>query len=53
MGDSELKTVLFDIYCKQCKYRDYEETQDPCNECLELGMREGTHVPERWKGRNQ
>lgn len=51
-GHAELKEVQFDIYCKRCKYRDYKEAQDPCNDCLEVAMREGTHVPEYWEGNN-
>ena len=49
--DENLKEVRFDIYCDRCKYRDYKEGQDPCNDCLEVGMREGTHVPEHWEGK--
>lgn len=52
MGDSELKEVRFKQYCSTCKYRDRNEAQDPCNECLEVGMREGTWVPEKWEGTN-
>ncbi len=53
MGDSELKEVRFDIYCKSCKHRDLHEKQRPCNECLEVGMREGTAKPEYWEGNNK
>lgn len=47
-GDSELKEVRFDIYCPQCKHFNLEEKMDPCNECLEEFMREGTEKPEMW-----
>ena len=47
-GDSELKLVRFDIWCKTCKYHERKEKYDPCNECLETGMREGTSQPEEW-----
>ena len=48
MGDSELKEVRFDKYCKTCKHYILEEYKDPCNECLEIGMREGTEKPDRY-----
>ena len=46
--DGQIKFVLFDIYCPRCKHRDLNENQDPCCECLEVGARENTHVPEYW-----
>ena len=48
-GDSKLKEVQFWKYCKTCKFREYKEAQNPCNDCLEVGMREGTEVPERYE----
>ena len=42
--------VRFDIYCNKCKYKDRDERLNPCNECLEVGARENTHVPEYWEG---
>lgn len=48
--DENLKEVRFDIYCGKCKYSARDEAKDPCNECLEVGMRDGTHVPEYWEG---
>lgn len=66
MGDSELKEVRFDKYCKTCKHYEHKsptaiyirtvfnedfsfEAQEPCNTCLEVGMREGTEKPEYWE----
>lgn len=51
MGDSELKEVRFDIYCKKCKHERKKDYEDPCNDCLEVGMREGTEKPEKWEER--
>lgn len=55
-GDSELKEVRFDKWCEICKHRsinvdqvDISKTTDPCNSCMEIGMREGTEKPERWE----
>ena len=56
MGDSELKEVRFDLYCATCKHKDIDtehvdvtKTTEPCNSCLETGMREGTEKPEHWE----
>jgi len=57
MGESELKEVRFDKYCKTCKHYAHKfpnedfsfEAQEPCNTCLEVGMREGTEKPEYWE----
>ena len=46
IASSEFKEVDFKHYCQKCKYRDLQEKMDPCNECLEVGMREGTNKPE-------
>ena len=55
-GNSELKEVRFDKWCKSCKHReidvanvDISKTTEPCNSCLEIGMREGTEKPEYWE----
>ena len=45
MEDEYHKEVKFDKYCKACKYEKLSEVKDPCNECLEYGMREGTEKP--------
>ena len=46
MGDPDLKQVRFDKYCKLCRWDEKKEAYDPCNNCLEIGMREGTEKPE-------
>lgn len=47
--DNSMKEVRFDRYCALCKHNDIPETQDPCNECLECAMREGTCKPEKYE----
>lgn len=42
---SSNKEVNFALYCKTCKDKDLEGFKSPCNECLEVPMREGTSVP--------
>lgn len=39
------KEVFFDVYCPQCKYKDVEEIEDPCNECLTYPANENSHKP--------
>jgi hypothetical protein len=45
------KIVDFKTYCNKCKYRDYKEGQDPCNDCLDNGGREGTTKPQYFEER--
>ncbi len=49
--DSEKKEVRFDYYCKKCKHHALKESKDPCNECLETPVREGTYIPERFEAK--
>lgn len=46
MYDVSLKEVNFKKYCDICKHRKKLEFEDPCNECLEVGMRDETEKPE-------
>lgn len=43
------KIVRFDEYCPTCKNKDVNETDEPCNACLEVEAREGTRVPEKYE----
>ena len=51
--EHQMKFVEFNIYCPKCKHRNLNEAQDPCNECLEIGARKDTHVPEYWEAENK
>lgn len=58
ISDSEMKEVRFDKWCKDCKHSpidlsnvDVTKTTEPCNSCLEVGMREGTEKPEKWEAK--
>ena len=46
--DESMQEVRFDLYCKLCIHKDLPEAADPCNECLEIGMREGSRKPEHF-----
>lgn len=37
--------VDFKTYCDKCRYKEKKEYEDPCTDCLELGMLQGTRVP--------
>ena len=44
------KIVAFDIYCPLCKYKDYEEFEQPCHDCLnEPARTDGSHKPINFK----
>lgn len=45
MDTRNLKEVLFNAYCTTCKYKDTDETEDPCNECLTNPANENSHKP--------
>ena len=48
------KIVYFDVYCEQCKYKDYDESQEPCFECLDVPARvDGSHKPINFKEKKQ
>ena len=47
--DSCFKEVNFALYCKTCEHKDLEGFKSPCNECMEVPMREGTSKPEKYE----
>jgi hypothetical protein len=47
--DSFNKEVNFALYCKTCEHKDLEGFKSPCNECLEVPVREGTSKPEKYE----
>ena len=49
MGDESNKEVRFDIYCPKCENKSKKDTDEPCNTCLETGMRFGTEKPDLYK----
>ena len=42
MSEKELR---FDIYCNKCKYKDLEENEDPCWDCLTETVNENSKKP--------
>lgn len=42
------KIVRFDLYCENCRYDTTPETEDPCNKCLAMPVREDSKRPDRF-----
>lgn len=47
--EDNFKEVYFDKYCKSCKYRNNEENEDPCYNCLGEPARLYSHKPVNYK----
>lgn len=43
--DNSNKEVAYALYCKTCENEKKENYTEPCEECLECPVREGTSVP--------
>lgn len=43
------KFVDFEKYCKDCKFKDKSENEEPCNECLGVPARQYSHKPIKFK----
>lgn len=43
--DMASKIVEFDKYCKNCKYFNKAEEEEPCCECLNNPVNEDSHKP--------
>lgn len=43
--ETRTKEVRFDKYCRICKHRNVNETDDPCNECLTTGFNIDSRKP--------
>lgn len=48
-NEDSKKFVRFDKYCEKCKYAKKSPTNDPCNDCLGIGAREGTEKPQYYE----
>lgn len=43
------KEVYFDQYCKTCKHWLLNDTEEPCNECLDNPTNTESHKPINYK----
>ena len=39
------KMVRYDFWCHYCKYKDTDDTEDPCNECMNYPVNEDSTKP--------
>lgn len=44
-----MKEVRYDIYCNKCKYKDLQENEDPCWDCLTEPVNENSKKPVYFK----
>lgn len=51
MGAFEIceREVEYWNYCDTCKYKDLDDTQEPCNECLGNPITENTSKPIKYE----
>ena len=49
MHEDEYQEVRYDKYCKTCKHRDKTETDEPCNECLDLPVNLYSKKPAKYE----
>lgn len=49
MNSEGYKEVYFEQYCKNCKHKDTNEADDPCDECLSEPMNIYSHKPINWE----
>lgn len=47
------KEVWFDLYCHNCKHKDVNDHEDPCNECLCNTYNIQSHKPVNWKEKDK
>ena len=45
MLENSYEEVYFDQYCNTCKHEKLDETDDPCDECLENPVNLYSHKP--------
>lgn len=46
---NEYKEVYFHQYCKLCKHFNKQDTDDPCDECLDEPVNLYSHKPVNWE----
>lgn len=49
MDSQAYKEVHFHEYCKSCRYKRIEHTEDPCDECLSEPINLNTHRPVKYE----
>lgn len=49
MDVKQNKEVYFSQYCSTCIYKDVNEQDDPCDECMDYPVNENSHKPINYK----
>ena len=49
MEEYRFKEVYFNGYCHDCVHKDKDESEEPCDECLENSVNEYSHKPVNFK----
>lgn len=49
MDQQAYKEVYFHEYCKKCRHEKLEETEAPCDECLNEPLNLNSHRPVRYE----
>ena len=49
--ENDTKLVDFAEYCPTCKYSKNDESEPPCDDCLEVPARMNSHKPEKWEAK--
>lgn len=47
--EDNYKEVYFGIYCGNCRYESRNESEEPCNSCLDEPTNLNSHKPVNWK----
>ena len=46
--EGDLHEVEFDTYCPTCRFKETDEAESPCRECLNVPARVDSRRPERY-----
>lgn len=46
------KLVAYEIWCKQCKYFENPDAEEPCAECLDHPTNQYSTKPINWRDKN-
>ena len=49
MSEYDFKEVYFHEYCSKCEHYKEDDTEEPCNECLENPSNEFSHKPVKFE----
>ena len=49
MYEDDFREVDYATYCNKCKHKKLEETDSPCDECLENPVNQYTNKPVRYE----